>query len=114
MPRADLGECAVENSLLGFDEALEIVGIAHAAIMALGPAAEKSGSRLACRREQPRQNVEQDHHRTRQQRQTDEAEADDRWIDAGVVGETGGDAHDLGVAAVDQETSIHLEFPSLK
>jgi hypothetical protein len=39
-------ERCVEDSWLSFDETLEIVGIAHAANMALGPAAEKSGSRL--------------------------------------------------------------------
>src|SRR6185437_8676943 len=31
-------------------------------------------------------------------------------IDAGIIGETRRDPHDLAVAAVDQETSVHLIF----
>jgi len=72
---------------------------------------EKSGSRLLPRREEPGQDVEEDHHRPSEERGGDEAEANNRRIDAGLIGDTGGDAHDLGVAAVDQETSIHVEFP---
>src|SRR5206468_10405410 len=35
------------------------------------------------------------------------------WVEAGVIGKTGGDSHELGVAAVNQETCIHSEFPWL-
>src|SRR5690242_6494922 len=73
----------------------------------------ESGWRLLARRQQPRQDVKQDHHRTGHQRHRDEDQADDGWVNAGVVGETGGDAHDLGVAAVDQETLVHLSFLAL-
>src|SRR6185312_4176119 len=43
------------------------------------------------------QDVEEDHHRPGEERGGDEAEANNRRIDAGVIGDTGGDAHDLGV-----------------
>ena len=44
-----LCKSGVENSFLGFDETLEIVRVAHIAIMALWPPAEKGGSRSYCR-----------------------------------------------------------------
>src|SRR6476619_8636245 len=73
-----------------------------------------SGSRLLMRREQPRYDVEEDHHGPRQQGQSDDSQSDYRRVDAGVIGETGGDTHDLGVAAVDQETSVHIGFLGLE
>ena len=97
-------------AILGIDETLEIVRIAHAGIMGLGRRRGRAAGAYWLRRQQPRQDVEEDHHRAGQQRQRDEAEADDGRVDAGVIGETGGDAHDLGVAAVDQETSVHFGF----
>jgi len=63
------------------------------------------------RREQPREHVEQDHHRAREQGRGDEAEADHQRVDAGIIGKPGGDAHDLGFAPVDEETSVHFESP---
>ena len=108
--RLQIGERGLDHAILGVDEPLEIVRVAHAGIMGLAPAAEKSGSRLLMRREQPRQNVKEDHHRAGQQSQRHQAEADDRRVDAAVIGETGGDTHELGVAAVDQETSVHSGF----
>jgi hypothetical protein len=112
--RFQLGEGGFDHAILGVDEPLQIVRVAHAGIMGLAPAAEKSGSRLLMRREHPRQNIKEDHHRPGQQSQRHQAEADDRRVDAAVIGETGGDTHELGVAAVDQETSVHSGFLWLK
>jgi hypothetical protein len=81
--------------------------------MRVAPPAVKSGSRLLVRREQPRQDIEEDHHRAGEQGECDQAEPDDGGIDTAVIGETGGDAHDFRVAAVDEETSVHFEFPLL-
>src|SRR4051812_36663226 len=64
-------------------------------------------------REQPSQNVEKDHHRPGKQRQCHDTEPNNGWVEAGVIGKTGGDSHELGVAAVNQETCIHSEFPWL-
>src|SRR5205085_11401356 len=61
-------------------------------------------------RQPPDEHIEQDHERAGDQGQANEAEADQQRIDAGIVGEPGGDAHDLGVAPVDQETSVHFKF----
>src|SRR5919112_937712 len=80
------------------------------ASMRLATAAGKSGWRLPRGRQQPCNHVEEDHQRAGQQRRSDEAEADDRHIEAGVVGEPGGDAHYLGVATIDHETSVHCGF----
>jgi len=65
---AQFGDCLVDHALLGGDEALEIIWIwvGHAAIMAVGRPAGKSGSRLLSGREQPCEYVEQDHHRAGQ------------------------------------------------
>src|SRR5438552_9568859 len=104
----ELGEGGVDDALLGIEKTLEIVGIAHTAFMAFGAPAEKSRPRLLVRREKPRQHIEEDHYRASQQSERDQPEADNRRIDAAVVGQPGGDAHHLGVAAVDQETSVHL------
>src|SRR6185369_997665 len=91
-----LRKSGVENSFLGFDETLEIVRIAH--IAHHGPIAAGGKGRLARllpRREQPRHNVEENHYRTGHQRKGDEPQADNGRVDTGVIGETGGDAHDL-------------------
>jgi hypothetical protein len=81
--------------------------------MPFGAAAEKSGWRLLRWRQQPCEDVEQDHHRAGKQHCCNEAEGDDGRVDAALVGKTGGDAHDLGVAAVNQETLVHLGFPGM-
>jgi len=108
---AELGERGSDYAVLGVNEPLQIMGVGfHAAIMAIPPAAGKSGSRLLVRREQPREYVEEDHHRACEQRRRNEAQANDGRVDSAIIGKTGGDAHDLCVAAVDQETSIHLHF----
>src|SRR3954452_10353510 len=72
--------------------------------------ASVAAAALLARREQPRHNVEEQGHRSGHQRQSDEPQPDDGRVDAGVIGETGGDAHNLGVAAVDEETSVHFSF----
>src|SRR5258708_17451449 len=58
-----------------------------------------------------RQHVEEDHHRTGKQRQGDEPQANDCRVDAGVIGKTCSDTHDFAIAAVDEETSVHLNLP---
>src|SRR5205814_736481 len=70
--------------------------------------------RSLTRRDQPCHDVEEDHHRPGQQRQRDKAQAYDGGIDPGVIGKPGGDAHHLGVAAVDQETSVHFYCPWIR
>jgi hypothetical protein len=74
------------------------------------PAAGKSGWRILPRRQQARQKIEQDHQWPGDQRRGDERQPHDGWIDPAVVGDPGGDAHELGVAPVDQETSVHVCF----
>ena len=56
-----------------------------------------------------RRDVEEDHHRAGHKRQCHKAKTDQGRVNAGKVGEAGGDAHDLGVAPVDQETSVHSQ-----
>jgi hypothetical protein len=58
--------------------------------------------------------VQKDHHRAGDERRRDEAEADHQRVDPRVIGKAGGNAHDLGVATVDQETSVHLSFLELE
>jgi hypothetical protein len=113
--RSEFRKRCLEDALLGIDEAPEIVGIVvHAGIMIRAGTAEKRGSRLSMRREQPSENVEEDHDRPGEQRQGDETQPYNGRIDTRVIGKTGGDTHYLGVAAVDQETSVHLGFPWLR
>jgi hypothetical protein len=54
----EFGKGSLIEASLGIDEALEIIGIGHAGIMGPGSPAEKSGSRLLVRREQPCQDIE--------------------------------------------------------
>src|SRR5438270_9122749 len=76
--------------------------------MRLAASAEKGGWRLLVGRQQPRHKVEEDHYRPRQKRGRDEGQPDYGRIDTGIVGKSGGDAHHLGIAPVDQETSVHF------
>src|SRR5204863_8432970 len=62
-------------------------------------------------RQPPGEDVEQDHDRSADERQGDEAEADQQRVDARVIAKARGDAHDLGVAAIDEETSVHGHGP---
>jgi hypothetical protein len=108
-------ECLLEDALLGVHETAELEGIiVHPCIMVRTGAMGKSSSRLLVRREQPRQNIEKDHDWPGEQSQRNEAEPDNSRIHTGIIGKTGGDTHDLGIAAVDQETSVHLGFPWFK
>jgi hypothetical protein len=97
---------------LRVEESLQMMGIIHTAIMHCAAAAGKSGSRLLVRREQPRHQIDKNHHWPGHQRQCNEAQPDDCRINSGIVGEPGSDAHDLGVVPIDQETFVH--FSSLE
>src|SRR3954470_3687946 len=75
-----------------------------------GSPTEKWPARLLLGRQPSDEHVEQDDERTGDQGQADEAQADQQRVDAGIIGQPGGDAHHFGVAPVDQETSLHFEF----
>ena len=105
----ELGKRGFVNVLLGLRESLKIERIAHQGMMDLSPFKGKSGWRLSGGRQQSGKNVKEDHDGAGQQSCNDEPQADDRWVEAGIIGKTSGDAHDLCVAAVDQETSIHMK-----
>ena len=43
-----------------------------------------------------------------QQRGQDQAKADDKGVDPGEIGKAGGNAHDLGLLAVEKKTLVHF------
>src|SRR5205085_11981572 len=85
-----------------------------ASLVARGWKKSESAGALLMRRQQSRDYVKEDHHRAGEQGQSDEAEADHGRIDAGVIGKAGGDAHDLGILPVEEETSVHSEHPLIE
>jgi len=111
--RTKLGKSRFERVRLGIDETLKIGWVGHAGIMDSVSPAGKSGWRLLVRRQQPSHDIEENHHWPGQKRQCDDPDANHRRIEAGVVGDARGDTHDLGVAAIDEETSVHFGFPGL-
>ena len=98
-----IGKRLLDHAMLGVDEALEImrIGGLHASSWARPFRRERAAGALLRWRQQPCENVEKDHQRAGKQRCRYEAEADDGGVNTGIIGEAGGDAHDLGVAAVD-------------
>ena len=70
----------------------------------------KARSRSLVRREQAGEDVKQDHHWSGEQYQCNEAQPDNSRVNPGVIGKTGGDAHQFRIAAVYEETSVHRDF----
>ena len=70
---AELSQDDFEDAMLRVDEALKVVriGRGHADVMRFARTAWKGSWRLLARRQQPRQEIEDNHNRARQQRGRD-------------------------------------------
>jgi hypothetical protein len=71
---------------------------------------------LAVGRQPPGKEIEENYKRAGQEQRRYERQPDHKDIDAAVVGDPGGDAHDLGVAPVDQKTigQSSLRFQAMR